>query len=81
MRCAALITERSNIVKLSLRSKGDFSVQEMSSKHFNGGGHKNASGGALHRPFQEVVATFKNLIATEYKEQLTAPLEAIKVPS
>ena len=43
---AAFIREQPTIVKLSLRSKGDISVQEICRNHFNGGGHKNASGGA-----------------------------------
>ena len=74
IRCAALIAERRDIAKLSLRSKGDFSVQEVCSTHFNGGGHKNASGGAVKRPFDEVVATFKKVIQEQYKEALTKPL-------
>ena len=41
---AGLISEQPTIVKLSLRSKGDISVQEICRQHFNGGGHKNASG-------------------------------------
>lgn len=71
IRCAALITERNDIVKLSTRSKGDFSVQELCSKHFNGGGHKNASGGASNLPFEEVVQKFKSLVRGEYKDELT----------
>lgn len=74
IRCAALIAERRDIVKLSLRSKGDFSVQEVCSTHFNGGGHRNASGGAIKRPFNEVVEEFKRVIREEYKEALTKPL-------
>lgn len=71
MRCAALITERKDIVKLSLRSKGDFSVQEICSTHFNGGGHRNASGGAIKLPFDEVIKKFKDLVQGQYKEELT----------
>lgn len=74
MRCAALITERRDIVKLSLRSKGDFSVQKICSEHFNGGGHKNASGGASKKPFQEVIQQFKEVIQNQYKEELTKEL-------
>lgn len=74
IRCAALIAERRDIVKLSLRSKGDFSVQQVCSTHFNGGGHKNASGGAVKKPFDEVVAEFKHVIREEYKAELTKPL-------
>ncbi|BDS15522.1 DHH family phosphoesterase [Aureispira anguillae] len=74
MRCAALITERRDIVKLSLRSKGDFSVQKICSEHFNGGGHKNASGGAIKKPFKDVIAQFKEVITQQYKEELTKEL-------
>lgn len=71
IRCAVLIAERHDIVKLSMRSKGDFSVQEVCSTYFNGGGHKNASGGAVKKPFQEVIEQFRTVIRTHYKEALT----------
>ena len=71
IRCAALITERIGIVKLSLRSKGDFSVQKICKKHFNGGGHFNASGGSSRQPFNQVVQTFKDLVSGMYKDELT----------
>lgn len=74
IRCAVIITERRDIVKLSMRSKGDFSVQKICSEHFNGGGHLNASGGAIHKPFKEVISLFKEIICTEYKEELTKEL-------
>ena len=59
---AAFITEQPTIVKISLRSKNDISVQEIASKHFNGGGHKNASGGALYASLEDVIAKFKRVI-------------------
>lgn len=74
IRCSALITERRDIVKISLRSKGDFSVQEICSKYFNGGGHKNASGGSSKQSFSEVVNRFRELVQNDYKEALTAPV-------
>jgi len=43
---AALITPKQKEVKLSLRSKGNFSVEKICREHFNGGGHRNASGGS-----------------------------------
>lgn len=42
---SALITLKQKEVKLSLRSKGNFSVEKICREHFNGGGHRNASGG------------------------------------
>lgn len=34
-------------VKVSMRSKGDFSVREICAVHFEGGGHHNAAGGEI----------------------------------
>jgi phosphoesterase RecJ-like protein len=69
VKVAAFITEQPNIVKLSLRSKGDFSVQEIASRYFKGGGHKNASGGFSHLGLRKTVAKFKEILPL-YKDQL-----------
>lgn len=74
IRFAALITEQPNIVKLSLRSTGDFSVQEIAKKYFKGGGHKNASGGISYQTLWGTVEKFKKILP-KYKEQLRAGLE------
>lgn len=70
MKCAVLITERKDRVKLSFRSKGDFSVQEICHKHFNGGGHLNASGGQTRESLTDTVNKLKELLYGEYKEAL-----------
>lgn len=59
---SVLITEREKVVKFSFRSKGDFAVNTIAKAHFNGGGHRNASGGNLKMPFAEAVAYFESLI-------------------
>ncbi len=59
---AAFITQQPSIVKISLRSKGDISVQKMAMKYFNGGGHKNASGGGLYKSLKDVITLFKKVI-------------------
>ena len=41
-----LYVERDGIIKISFRSKGDISVNQLARDHFNGGGHINAAGGA-----------------------------------
>lgn len=58
----ALITERKDRVKISLRSKGHFDVNRLAIEHFNGGGHKNASGGDLYCSFDEAVKLFRSII-------------------
>lgn len=66
---AAFITEQPTIIKISLRSKGDISVQEIARDHFKGGGHKNASGGALYGSMDYVVTKFKNLLPKYIKKR------------
>jgi len=62
IKIAAFITEQPTIVKLSLRSKGDISVQEIARNHFNGGGHKNASGGSAYAKLSDVIDRFKRVL-------------------
>jgi len=76
VKLAAFITEQPTIVKISLRSKGDFSVQEIAQKHFRGGGHKNASGGASFRGLKATLKKFREILP-EYKEQLTGIKEEV----
>ena len=70
---AAIFIENTQegIIKISLRSKGELSVNEMSRTHFNGGGHTNAAGG---RSVLSLEATVEKFIAIlpEYKSQLTS---------
>jgi bifunctional oligoribonuclease and PAP phosphatase NrnA len=68
---AAFITEQPTIVKISLRSRGDFSVQEIAQKHFKGGGHKNAAGGASFIGLKATLKKFRELLP-EYSEALLA---------
>ena len=66
---AAFIHEQPKITKLSLRSKREFSVQEIAQKYFRGGGHKNASGGASYSSLGSTVRKFKSILP-EFKDKL-----------
>lgn len=57
------------IIRVSLRSVGDFPCNEMSARFFNGGGHKNASGGTLPKPMSEAIETVRKAIAY-YRNEL-----------
>lgn len=57
------------IIKISLRSIGEFSVNEFARKHFSGGGHDNAAGGKSELSMEETLKRF-NEILTTYKSQL-----------
>ncbi|MBV6440121.1 MAG: bifunctional oligoribonuclease/PAP phosphatase NrnA [Haliscomenobacteraceae bacterium CHB4] len=69
VRLGAFIHNQPTVVKLSLRSKGDFDVQDICKKHFNGGGHKNAAGAYSHDSLKATIQKFKDLLP-QYKEAL-----------
>ena len=52
--------EEKDYVKVSLRSVGDYPVNIIASDLYNGGGHKNASGGEFFGTMSEAVELFKN---------------------
>jgi phosphoesterase RecJ-like protein len=71
VRFAILMYDRKDEIKLSFRSIGNFSVNEFAKQHFEGGGHKNASGGSSKLSLED---TLKKLLALlpNYKDQLNA---------
>ena len=68
---AAIFIEdkQENIIKISFRSKGSFSVNEFSRAHFNGGGHNNAAGGRSETTLNATVEKFLSILPT-YKDAL-----------
>lgn len=59
---AALFMERDGIVKVSFRSKGSFSVDKLARDHFDGGGHRNASGANCKTTLTETVRKFQEIL-------------------
>ena len=61
---AAIFIEdkKNNIIKISLRSKGNFSVNELSRAHFEGGGHTNAAGGKSEDNLDDTVKRFISIL-------------------
>ncbi|GGX23215.1 DHH family phosphoesterase [Aquimarina muelleri] len=57
------------IIKISLRSKGDFSVNDFSRNHFEGGGHHNAAGGRSYLSLNDTVEKFISILPS-YKNAL-----------
>ena len=62
------------IIKISFRSKGDFSVNKFSRNHFSGGGHDNAAGGKSEESMEKTVTNFTNLLS-EYQSDLATSYE------
>lgn len=62
IKVSVLVTERTDQIRLSFRSKGSFSVNEMANKHFKGGGHTNAAGGSATTSIRAVVKKLKSIL-------------------
>ena len=69
VRLSVLISDRRENIKLSLRSLGDFSVNDMARTHFEGGGHRNAAGGQTSLTLEQTVKKFLDILPL-YKDQL-----------
>lgn len=69
---AAIFVENTaeQMVKISFRSKGTFSVNDFSRRHFNGGGHVNAAGGRSDISLEETISKFLEILP-QYKTSLS----------
>jgi len=66
---SVLFTEKEKYIKASFRSKGEFAVNEVSEKYFNGGGHRNAAGGEYYASLQDAIAQFEKLLP-EFEDRI-----------
>jgi bifunctional oligoribonuclease and PAP phosphatase NrnA len=71
IKLSVMISDRKENIKLSFRSLGNFSVNELARKHFGGGGHRNAAGGQTNLTLEQTLSKFLELLPN-YKEQLLA---------
>ena len=73
VKFAAIFIEhkQESIIKISFRSKGDFDVNTFARTHFNGGGHKNASGGRSNLNLEDTIAKFISILS-DYKSELNS---------
>lgn len=69
IKMAALVIDRDEERKWSFRSKDDFDVNTFARRHFEGGGHFNASGGRSSDSLESTVQHFKEVIKN-YSEEL-----------
>ena len=65
VEAAVFFREDKDMVKISFRSKGDLAVNTIANDYFNGGGHKNAAGGASFTSLEEAISKFKE-VAPKY---------------
>lgn len=62
VKMSALIIDRGPLVKMSFRSVDAFPCNILSAENFNGGGHKNAAGGASQDGLEQTIDKFKLVI-------------------
>lgn len=67
IKIAALFTEREDGVKISFRSIEEVAINKFASEYFDGGGHKNASGGKSPLSLKETTENFEKLIKENQK--------------
>ena len=70
VKLSVLISDRRENIKLSFRSLGEFSVNDLARKHFEGGGHKNAAGGQTNLSLEQTLKKFLDLLP-QYKADLS----------
>jgi len=66
---AVLLTEKDSQIRISFRSKGDFSVNQLARDFFAGGGHINASGGTSKLGMNDTIDKLKEVLR-HFKEEL-----------
>ena len=71
IKFAVIFMENSNdnVIRISLRSRGDFDVNQFSKNIFGGGGHKNAAGAISKKSLENTISYFLESLKN-YKELL-----------
>lgn len=69
IKFAVFIRQDNEMIKISLRSQGDFPCNKFAAQCYNGGGHLNASGGEFHGSLDDAIAIFEKALP-EYSELL-----------
>jgi phosphoesterase RecJ-like protein len=60
--------KKEGIIKISLRSKGEFDVNVFARKHFDGGGHVNAAGGRSELSLDDTIEKFISILPNYCKD-------------
>lgn len=66
---SALFIEKSDRIKISLRSKRNLAINKIVSEHFRGGGHVNAAGGESYLSMQKTIKKFLKILP-DYKDEI-----------
>ncbi|MCL2727691.1 MAG: bifunctional oligoribonuclease/PAP phosphatase NrnA [Bacteroidales bacterium] len=62
-----LFVETQDYIRVSLRSQNNVDANEMARRFFNGGGHRQASGGRVYAPFEELPVMILHALEETFK--------------
>ncbi|MCC8035977.1 MAG: bifunctional oligoribonuclease/PAP phosphatase NrnA [Rikenellaceae bacterium] len=62
LQMSVIFIQTRNFIRVSLRSRGDVDVSRFAKIYFEGGGHRNASGGKSYKSMPETVAYFRKCV-------------------
>lgn len=68
---SVFLREESNLIRVSMRSLGDFPVNKVCSDHFQGGGHLNAAGGDFYGTLDEAAAYVRSILSENKRKYIT----------
>ena len=68
---SCFMREEEHNIKVSMRSQGDFPVNEICAECFDGGGHLNAAGGSFYGTLDEAAARFRSIVPKYSKKYIT----------
>ncbi|WP_057939182.1 DHH family phosphoesterase [Algoriphagus resistens] len=68
IKLAALFSEREDGIKISFRSSSEVAVNKFAAEYFDGGGHKNASGGKSTLSLKDTIERFEMLVEKHQEE-------------
>lgn len=68
VKVAAFLREGNNEIKVSLRSKGGFDVNQYARASWNGGGHMNAAGGSTTESMEEALIRMRAELSAKQAE-------------
>lgn len=59
---SVFMREDAECIKVSCRSVGDFAVNDICARYFNGGGHVNAAGGDYYGTLEQAIGVFEQIL-------------------
>ncbi|MCD8073310.1 MAG: bifunctional oligoribonuclease/PAP phosphatase NrnA [Alistipes sp.] len=68
LQMSVIFIQTRHFIRISLRSRGDVDVSRFAKLYFEGGGHRNASGGKSFRSMPETVAYFRKCVGEYFTE-------------